>query len=149
MLYLGADHRGFALKESLKAHLVERGVAFEDVGAHELTPGDDYVDFALAAARAVAERAQTHRAILLCGSGVGMDIVANKVDGVRAALVTGLHQALASRHDDNANVMVLEADKTTADEAAALVDRWLATPFSNEERHRRRLEKIAEVESSN
>lgn len=145
MLYLGADHRGFVLKESLKRHLTRRGVVFEDLGAHELNINDDYVDFALAAGQAVANDPVTHKAILVCGSGIGMDIVANKIHGVRAALVTGLHQAIASRHDDDANVLVLEADTTTENEACALVDRWLATPFSNEQRHRRRLDKVAEL----
>lgn len=146
MLYLGADHRGFALKESLKRHLMKRQVAFEDYGAPDLIPGDDYVDYGLAVARAVAIDPASHRGVLICGSGIGMDIVANKVRGVHAALVTEPRQAIAARADDDTNVLVLEADTTTPDRAIELADLWLDTPFSNLDRHRRRLEKIKLLE---
>src|SRR3989338_4393864 len=117
MLYLGADHRGFALKESIKRHLTQRRVPYEDTGASALVPGDDYVEYGLAVARAVAEAPAEHRGILLCGSGVGMDIVANKVRTIRSALVTEVRQATASRTDDDTNVLVLEADSTAVDRA--------------------------------
>jgi ribose 5-phosphate isomerase B len=147
MLYLGADHRGFALKESLKRHLSQRGVAFEDYGASDLTPDDDYVDYGLAVARAVSLDPAVHRGVLLCGSGVGMAVVGNKVRGVRAALVCSRHQAVAARTDDDANVLVLNADETTEPDAAAVTQAWLDTVFSGAERHVRRLEKIRQLEA--
>ena len=96
MLYLGADHRGFGLKESLKRYLTKHGIPFVDFGAASLVPGDDYVDYGLAVAKAVADDPEAHKGILICGSGIGMSIVANKVKGVRASLVTELRQAAAS-----------------------------------------------------
>jgi len=146
MLYLGADHRGFGLKESLKRYLTKQGVLFEDFGAANLVPGDDYVDYGLAVAKAVANDPEAHRGVLICGSGIGMSIVANKVKGVRAALVTELRQAVAARADDDANVLVLEADTTTPDHGIEKVEKWLNTPFSGAERHQRRLDKIKELE---
>ena len=149
MLYLGADHRGFALKESLKGHLKARGVAFEDFGADVLAPEDDYVAYAVRVADAVAADPGVHRGILACGSGIGMAVVANKIKGIRAGLVTELGQAIASRQDDDANVLVLEADTTTPEQGAGIVDQWLQTPFSGASRHRRRLENLQALENNN
>lgn len=147
MLYIGADHRGFALKESLKRYLSAQGVTLEDYGATTPIPDDDYVDFGMAVAKAVATDPIVNRGVLICGSGVGMSVVANKARGVRAALVRSHHQAVASRTDDDANVLVLDADETTEPEAAEMIRAWLNTPFSGEERHRRRLEKIKALET--
>ncbi|MFA5954918.1 MAG: RpiB/LacA/LacB family sugar-phosphate isomerase [Patescibacteria group bacterium] len=148
MLYLAADHRGFGLKESLKRYLTKEGIPFEDYGPKELNPTDDYVDYGLPVAKKVAERASEDQGILICGSGVGMDIVANKVPHVRAALVRSVHQAKAARNDDDANVLVLDADETSHELSLDIVRTWLATPFSGKERHQRRLEKIADFEVS-
>jgi len=148
MLYLAADHRGFGLKESLKHYLTKEGIAFEDYGASELDPKDDYVDYGASVAKKIAEAPEEHRGILICGSGVGMDIVANKVPRVRAALVHSSHQAKAARTDDDANVLVLDADETNHELSLDIVRTWLATPFSGLERHRRRLEKLAAFERS-
>lgn len=147
MVYLGADHRGFALKESVKRYLTKVGVLFEDVGASSLEPSDDYADYGIAVAEKVSANPSENRGILMCGSGVGMDIVANKMKGVRSALVTEPRQAIAARNDDDTNVLVLEADTTNVETARDIVDLWLKTPFSGEERHVRRLQKIAEEEA--
>lgn len=147
MLYLGADHRGFGLKEALKQYLADQGIAFEDFGAASLVPGDDYVDYGLAVAKAVANDPDIHKGVLICGSGIGMSIVANKTKGVRAALVTELRQAAAARADDDANVLVLEADTTTPERGIEIVDTWLNTSFSGAERHQHRLNKIKELEA--
>src|SRR3989338_7626212 len=120
MLYLGADHRGFGLKEAVKRYLTKQGGLFEDFGASDLMPGDDYVDYGLAVAKAVAADHAINKGILICGSGIGMSIVANKVRGIRAALVTELRQAEICRADNDANVLVLEADTTTPDRAVAI-----------------------------
>ena len=149
MIYLAADHRGFRLKEAIKKSLIERGIAVEDVGALALDIGDDYVDFAAVAAAKIAEDPSERKGIFLCGSGQGMDIVANKFRGVRAALCWNTHEAEQSRRDDDANVLVLAADEADATQAQEIVSLWLATPFSGEDRHIRRLKKIEEIERHN
>ena len=86
MIYLGADHRGFELKEVLKKRLIDEGLEVTDLGNDHLDPNDDYVDYATKVAHAASELAE-NRGVLLCGSGVGVDIAANKIDGVRCALI--------------------------------------------------------------
>lgn len=149
MIYLAADHRGFQLKEAIKRFLAERSVAFEDVGATTYAEGDDYVDFARAAAEKIAANRLEHQGIFLCGSGHGVDMVANKFKGIRAALCWNRDVAKQSREHEDANVLVLPAD--WLDEAAVeeIVMMWLGTDFSNEERHVRRLKKIRGIEERN
>lgn len=144
-LYLGADHRGFALKEQLKSWLQEQGHEVHDHGAASLDKEDDYPDFAVAVAQAVAKD-PTGRGIVLCGSGIGMAIAANKITGVRASVVTDPTLAQLSRHDDNINVLSLGADFLSEQDAKAIVTAWLAADFSGEPRYQRRLEKIAQLE---
>ena len=107
MIYLGTDHRGFKLKEKIKEWLSEWGHEFEDLGNTVYDKGDDYPDFASAVARKVTENPRENRGILLCGSGVGMDIAANKFKGVRSALVWSDDEELVkhSRLDDGTNVL--------------------------------------------
>lgn len=146
MLYIGADHRGFNLKEVLKFYLTELGFKYEDMGALELNPDDDYPDFALAVAKKVSENPEKNRGILICGSGVGVDIVANKFKGVRSALLFDIQQARMSRNDDNTNVLSLSADFIDENLAKEILKIWLETPFSYLERHARRLTKIKNIE---
>ncbi|MDP3004092.1 MAG: RpiB/LacA/LacB family sugar-phosphate isomerase, partial [Candidatus Azambacteria bacterium] len=110
MIYIGADHRGYKLKETLKIYLKELNCNFEDSGAKELIPDDDYPDYALVVAKKVAESPDENRGILICGSGVGVDIVANKIRNIRSALCFDVKQAQMSRSDDNANILSLSAD---------------------------------------
>ena len=145
MLYLGADHRGFALKERLHPWLDGRGDAFEDLGATALDPADDYVDFAVAVAKKVSENPQYNRGILICGSGEGMAIAANKFKGVRAALCWNEASAKQSREHGDANILVIPADEFFSDAALAVIAAWLDTPFSGEERHVRRIKKIEDI----
>ena len=149
MIYLAADHRGFARKEALKKFLAERGIATEDCGALMYDPQDDYTDFAVAAAAKIAQNTQEHKGIFLCGSGQGMDIVANKFRGIRAALCWDMDEAKKSRNDDDANVLVLASDESDEMQASKIVTVWLETPFSGEERHIRRLKEIEEIEAAN
>ncbi len=149
MIYLAADHRGFQLKESLKRFLTERGTSFEDVGAPTYAEGDDYVDFAAAAAQKIVVNPDTDRGIFLCGSGHGVDIVANKFRGVRAALCWDVDEARKSRNDDDANVLALAADESNEIQARDIVSAWLDTEFSGEDRHIRRLKKIGKIEEEN
>lgn len=148
MIYLAADHRGFALKETLKKFLAERGTAAEDCGAFAYDPQDDYTDFAAAAAAKIAENPAEHKGIFLCGSGHGVDIVANKFRGIHAALCWNVQVAKQSREHEDANVLVLPADWID-EQTTEIVMAWLGTNFSNEERHIRRLEKMREIETKN
>jgi len=140
---LGADHAGFEEKEKIKATLNELGIEFEDMG----TDGDasvDYPDFARKVAEAVG-RGEYEQGILVCGSGTGMAISANKVKGVRAAVAWNEDIARLAREHNNANVLSLPARFTSDDEAAKIVKAWFAADFEGG-RHERRVEKITEIE---
>src|SRR3989344_5278018 len=102
-IFLGADHRGFHLKERLKSWLEARGDSFEDLGATAFDPDDDYVDFAVAVAKKVAEVPEYNRGLLICGSGVGMDIAANKVKGIRATVAWNPDVAKQARSHGDIN----------------------------------------------
>jgi len=130
--------------------LREGGYPFEDLGNLVSDPADDYPDFAAAVARRVAENPEGNRGIVLCGSGVGMDVVANKFRGVRSALVWRDDKALVkqSREHDDSNVLSLPSDYLTEEQAQNIIKLWLETPFSGEERHLRRIQKIRDLESS-
>jgi ribose 5-phosphate isomerase B len=140
---LGADHAGFELKDQIKRHLQQQGFDVRDEGT--LSPESvDYPDYA----RAVAHDVSQHRAelgILVCGSGIGMAITANKVDGIRAANVSTEYEAQMSREHNNANVLTLGARIINPEEAVRIVDKWLATSFAGG-RHERRVEKIMALE---
>ena len=149
MIYLGADHRGFLLKEELKKFLVDSGFEVQDDGAHSFDKDDDYPDFAIAAAKGISADPRKNRGIILCGSGHGAGIVADKFKGLRSALAFNREVAIQSREHDDANVLVFAADWMSAEDAKEIVMVWLKTPFSGEERHVRRLKKIEEVERQN
>ena len=110
MIYLAADHRGFELKEKLKTFLSEQGYEVEDVGAFTYDKDDDYVDFAAAAAEKIIQDPSVHRGIFICGSGIGMEVVADKYRGLHAALAATPEIAKQSREHGNTNVLVLAAD---------------------------------------
>jgi ribose 5-phosphate isomerase B len=141
---LGADHAGFELKEKIKQRLVSEGFTVDDRGTNS-TASVDYPDYA----RAVAEEVAGNGAdlgILVCSTGIGMSIAANKVPGIRAAKVDTEFEAERSREHNDANVLTLGADTISADDAIKVVNTWLKTPFSNGERHERRVQKIAQIE---
>lgn len=144
-LALGADHAGFAMKEALRPWLVSAGHDVVDVGAHDETPSD-YPDIAEAAARAVLD-GRVERAIVLCGSGVGASIAANKLPGIRAALAHDAFSARQSVFDDDANVLCLGPRVIGLELAKVLVEIFLAAEFSGLDRHRHRLLKIAALEA--
>ena len=142
---LGADHAGFELKDALKRVLDELGVSYHDYGTNS-SDSVDYPDFAESVARGVAG-AEFDRGILVCGSGIGMSIAANKVSGVRAAVVSDTEAAKLSRQHNNANVVAIGARLTPPDRAADIVRTFLTTTFEGG-RHEMRLEKIARLEHS-
>lgn len=146
-IFIGADHRGYNLKESLKAKLLKEGNEVVDVGGSG-DPADDYPDFAEKVGEAVSADSQA-KGILICGSGVGVSIAANKIKNVRASLISEPKQGHDSRADEDPNVLALSADYTSEDKAREIVDAWLSTPFSGAERHVRRVKKIAAIERKN
>lgn len=144
-IYFGADHAGWELKESLEEFLKQDGYPVIDMGNEHLVNDDDYPDFG----HAVAKRVTTDRharGIVICGNAQGICIVANKVKGVRAA--TGFNEEVArtSRTDDDANILCLPGRFLTPEEAKKIVKEWLETPFSEAERHVRRLKKVKDIE---
>ena len=146
MIYIGADHRGWALKAKLCEWLAGRKYEFEDMGAYEHDMDDDYVDYAIAVAEKVAQNPENTRGIVLCGSGVGADIAANKVEGVRCGLGWEMDQVFAARKDDNINVLALAADNIEEEKAMKLVEGFLDTEFVRSEKYLRRVEKIKRYE---
>jgi ribose 5-phosphate isomerase B len=150
-IYIGTDHAGFELKEELKKFLKNLGCEVEDKGAYEFNREDDYPDFILPVVKAVAEdiaRDLDSRGIVIGGSGQGEAIVANKVKNIRAAVVYDEYSARMSREHNDANIVSLGTRTLSADKAKKLVKLWLETPFSNEERHKRRIEKIKTIENN-
>lgn len=148
-IYIGADHGGYQLKEELKKYLGEIGHEVEDMGAHELNPEDDYPDFVFPVALRVAQ-SKPHEAmgIVIGRSGNGEVITANKVKGIRAALCWNEEVAKKAREHNDANILSLSADYTDTETAKIIVKTFLETPFSEEERHKRRIEKISKYKTS-
>lgn len=149
LIYIGADHRGFQLKEILKNQLAQWGYEASDVGNSQLDENDDYPDFAEKVGNAISQEPFSRKGILICGSGVGVDIVANKFKRVRSSLVFSADQAFAARNDDDANILCLPADFLSQEEAVKILSTWLQTPFSEDVQHRRRLAKISDIEMKN
>lgn len=142
---VGTDHAGFALKETVTQTIAAAGHDVLDCGAFALTPGDDYPDFAAAVARAILD-GRAHRGVLLCGSGVGASVAANKFDGIRSGLCHDTFSARQGVEDDAMNVLALGARVLGPALAEELVKAFLGAEFSGAERHRRRLEKIQHFE---
>ncbi|HJR02187.1 MAG TPA: ribose 5-phosphate isomerase B [Methylomirabilota bacterium] len=140
---LGADHAGYELKEALKGWLINHGFHVLDLGTHS-TESVDYPDYAALVAESVADR-KVERGLLVCGTGIGMAMAANKVPGVRAALCGDLYTARMSREHNDANVLVLAGRLMGGDMAADILQAWLETNFAGG-RHARRVEKIADIE---
>lgn len=147
-IYLGADHRGFNLKEKVAQWLFEWGYEFTDMGALTFDPTDDYTKYAQETASLVAANPGS-RAVLLCGSGVGVGVVANKFDGVRAAIGKSPAQVRAGRSDDDMNILVLAADYTSEDEAREMLKVFLETKFAGKARYKKRLREISKIEANN
>lgn len=148
VIYLGADHRGFELKEFAKHLLKEEGYEVLDMGSNQKVEDDDYVDFAKAVAEKVSLDPVNARGILFCGSGAGMDVTANKFPRVRSVLGFSPDQVFDARRDDDVNILSLAADYLSETDAKNIINVFMSTPFAGEERHRRRLEKIYDIENT-
>ena len=142
---IAADHGGFSLKEEVRTTLESAGHTIVDYGAFEMQKDDDYPDFVTPLARAVAA-GQVERGIAVCGSGVGAAIAANKIPGVRAALVHETFSAHQGVEDDNMNVICLGGRVIALAMALELIHAFLRAKFSGAERHKRRLAKVADLE---
>jgi ribose 5-phosphate isomerase B len=147
-VYIGADHRGFQLKEKLENWLKEKKYAVSDMGAYKLDKSDDYTLYAEKVALMVRDNVGS-RGVLLCGSGVGVDVVANKFDGVRSSIGKTAEQVKAGRKDDDMNVLVIAADFTKEVEAKKMIKTFLKTKYEKLARHEKRLEEISRIEENN
>lgn len=144
MIAIASDHGGFDLKEAVRKHLEEKGITCRDFGTDNKA-SCDYPDFAGAAAKAVAD-GKCEKGIVICTTGIGVSIVANKVNGIRCGLCTNVTQARLTREHNDANMLALGAGITGQTAAMDIVDTFLSTAFSHGERHERRVRKIAEYE---
>jgi ribose 5-phosphate isomerase B len=140
MIFLGADHAGFEAKEFVAHKLASDGIAFEDFGSFSKEPSDDYPVYARRVAKEVAKH--NGRGLLFCGSGEGMAIVANRSKGIRAAVAWKPEIAHEARQDNDANILSIPARFVSNAEAWEIVRAFLATTFSHEERHKRRIRQI-------
>jgi ribose 5-phosphate isomerase B len=140
MIAIGCDHGGYALKQEIMAHLKERGIECKDYGC-DSEAAVDYPVYGKAVANAVAS-GECEKGILICGTGIGISISANKVKGIRAALCGDCFSAQATREHNDANIVALGARVTGPGLAIKIVDTFLDTPFSNDERHIRRINLI-------
>ncbi|MER7440409.1 ribose-5-phosphate isomerase [Micromonospora avicenniae] len=146
-VYLGSDHAGYELKVHLASYLANQGYEVVDVGPHVFDPDDDYPAFCLHTGdRVVADEGSL--GVVIGGSGNGEQIAANKIAGVRAALAWNIETAQLSREHNDANIVAVGARQHTLDEATAIVEAFLSTPFSGNERHARRIAQVAAYEAS-
>lgn len=146
VIYLGADHAGFAMKESVKRHVQSAGFEVEDLGAHEVDANDDYPVYAARVASAVRKNPRSV-GLLFCGSAEGICIAANKFDGIRAGIGYSVEAAKSLRFDDHGNILCLPGRISTNDDPMLIVDVFLKTEPSPAERHERRVEEISTLES--
>lgn len=147
-VFLGADHRGFHLKQKIHKWLEDQNYHVSDMGAYELDLTDDYTLYAEKVAIVVADNSKD-RGILMCGSGVGVDVTANKFDGVRASIGINSDQVKAGRTDDDMNILVLASDFVSDKNAKEMIKTFLETDFDGKDRHVRRLSDISKIEENN
>ncbi len=144
-VFLGSDHAGYMVKEKVKHHLDSLRIDYEDLGPYMMNTEDDYPDYAFKVAHAVARNPKS-RGILVCGSGSGMTIAANKVKNIRAVAAYDAYSAKMSRQDNDTNILGLRGRNFPFVLIKKIVDIWLHTPFSKQARHSRRLKKIQSYE---
>lgn len=140
---LANDHRGYPLKEKIKKYLIKKGYEIEDYGTNS-SDSVDYTDYAFRIGESVVKK-EIDLGIVICGTGIGISIACNKVEGVRCAKVDTIRQAKLTRIDNNANILALDGSISTY-KALDIIDTFLKTPFSNLEKHNRRIDKITSYE---
>lgn len=143
-IFLGSDHAGFKFKEKIKKVLDKKNISYEDCGTYSENPCD-YPDYAFLVGKHVAQTPDS-KGILVCGTGAGMCIAANKVEGIRAAEAHDVYTAKMSREHNDSNILCLQARKVKFTETERIVSTWLKTKFSKEVRHLRRVQKISAYE---
>lgn len=145
-VYLGADHRGMEFKKAIADFLERSHIEIVDTGSTTLDPNDDFPQFAGKVATALlADTATDSRGILICGSGQGMAMAANRFKGIRASLCWSLDEARSARNDDDSNVLCLSATFLSLPDAQAIVSTWLNTPFAGAERFKRRIQELDQL----
>jgi ribose 5-phosphate isomerase B len=143
-LFIATDHAGLRVKKQLIAYFDKKHISYTDLGPHILDTTDDYPDYAVKVAKKVAAN-KKNKGILICGSGSGMAIAANKVKGVRAAVGYDVYSAKMARYDNDANILTVRSRNFPFSKIKKLVDVWLSAPFSNLKRHKRRLAKVKRI----
>jgi ribose 5-phosphate isomerase B len=147
-IYLGSDHNGFYFKRKIADFLLKNNYTIDDLGDDKLDPDDDYPIFAQRVVNNIlASDDREPRGILLCGSGQGMMIAANRINGIRACLGWDIEAAKDSRNDEDSNVLCLPAKTLDSQESLDIIRQWLDTPFSEAPRHRRRIRELDEMNS--
>jgi len=146
MIFLGSDHRGFLLKEKIKEYLTSNNFSFQDLGPQSYDKDDDYPLISLKVSETVVKNVGD-LGVIICGSGAGAAIAANKVRGSKAALCFSQNQTQKARHDDNINILCLSADTVSEEENIKILETFLSTQFGFEERYIRRLNQIRDYES--
>ncbi len=141
VIYIGADHAGYNLKEYLKKYLQDKKLDFVDLGTYSSKEKNDYPDFAQKVCKKVIKDKKS-KGLLICGTGTGMVIVANRYKGIRAAVAYDKYSAEMSRKDNDSNVLCLRGRKVKFEKQEKLLHKWLNVDFSNNIRHKRRIKKI-------
>jgi ribose 5-phosphate isomerase B len=145
IVFIGADHRGFELKDKLEEYLREKNIRTEDMGNYQYDPEDDYPDFAKKVAQAVLQDTKNHLGIVVCGSGVGVCIMCNRQKGIRCAVGTNVEQVQHIRSHDHINVLAIAADFVDFELAKQMADAFLETALLKEAKYLRRIKKIDEL----
>lgn len=141
-IFIGADHRGFELKNAILEYLHEKNIRIEDLGPYELAPLDDAVDYAKKVAQAILQKPENHIGIVICGSGCAVSMAANRFKGIRAGVAMNPAQSAHLRENDHANVLALASDYTPFEEAQKIVDAFLAATPKTDEKYLRRIQKL-------
>lgn len=141
-IFIGADHRGFDLKNKLMEYLQEKNIRIEDMGDYEYVANDDYIDYAQKVAQAVLQKPSEYVGIVICGSGIGVAMAANRYHGIRCAQAFSPDQIRHGRENDHVNVLSLAADYTDFETAKKIVETFLNTPPNLEEKYLRRVHKL-------
>lgn len=136
--FIGADHRGFELKNKIVSYLQDKGISVEDMGAHEYDADDDFPIFGKAVGKAVQDNPENHFGIVICGSGIGVSIAANRYTGVRCGLIFDLTQVEHGRKNDHINVIALPSDYLSFEQVTEIIDLFLRTSIDPKDKYLRR-----------